>query len=93
MDEANIRIIITGGSTTDFMTPQGKPRLIVLVTEIPRIPDEWYSHGVKAITTLSERFIPGAKSISYIDATIALKKALEQGAVGSAFNGPKRIYS
>ena len=32
VDEANIRIIVTGGSSPDFMTPAGKPRLIVLVT-------------------------------------------------------------
>ena len=81
MDETNIRVIITGGSSPDFMTPQGSPRLIVLVTQIPRIPDEWYIRGVKVITTLSERSIPGAKSISYIAATLALKKAREQGAV------------
>lgn len=81
MDEANIRVIITGGSSTDFMTPQGSPRLIVLVTKIPRIPDEWYTRGVKVITSLSERSIPGAKSISYIAATLALKKAREQGAM------------
>ena len=81
MDESNIRVIITGGSSTDFMTPQGSPRLIVMVTKIPRIPDFWYSQGVKVITTLSERSIPGAKSISYIAATLALKKAREQGAM------------
>jgi len=81
MDDANIRVIITGGSSTDFMTPQGNPRLIVLVTQIPSIPPTWYTHGVKVITTLSERSIPGAKSISYIAATLALKKAREQNAM------------
>jgi branched-chain amino acid aminotransferase len=81
MGDANIRVIITGGSSTDFMTPQGKPRLIVLVTQIPSIPTTWYTHGVKVITTLSERSIPGAKSISYIAASLALKKAREQNAM------------
>ncbi len=81
MGDANIRVVITGGSSTDFMTPQGAPRLIVLVTEIPSIPATWYSHGVKVITTPSERTIPSAKSISYIAATLALKKAREQNAV------------
>lgn len=81
MGDANIRIIITGGSSTDFMTPQGNPRLIVLVTQIPSLPPTWYTHGGKVITTLSERSIPGAKSISYIAATLALKKAREHNAM------------
>lgn len=79
--EANIRAIITGGSSTDFMTPQGHPRLIVMVTPIPSLPDEWYTRGVKVITVHSERDIPEVKSISYIPATLALKKAKEVGAV------------
>ncbi|MFK5952652.1 MAG: aminotransferase class IV [Desulfobacterium sp.] len=82
MGDANIRVIITGGSSTDFMTPEGKPRLIVLVTQIPSIPPTWYTQGIKVVTTLSERSIPGAKSISsYIAATLALKKAREQNAM------------
>ena len=81
MGDANIRVIITGGSSTDFMTPEGPPRLIVLVTQIPSIPPTWYTQGIKVITTLSERSIPGAKSISYLAATLALKKAREQNAM------------
>ncbi|WP_232367068.1 aminotransferase class IV [Desulfocicer vacuolatum] len=81
MDNANIRIIITGGSSSDFMTPRGEPRLIILVTPMPSIPAHWYTHGVKVITTLSQRSIPGAKSISYISASLALKKAREQNAM------------
>jgi len=73
--EANIRIIITGGSSLDFITPQGKPRLLVLVTEIPAIPLSWYKNGVKVITINQEREVPEAKSLSYIPAILALKKA------------------
>jgi len=80
LKEANIRIVITGGSSADFMTPMGSPRLLVLITEIPPLPDTWYKDGIKVITIKSEREIPKAKSISYIPATLALKKAREQGA-------------
>ncbi|MFH1157238.1 MAG: aminotransferase class IV [Pseudomonadota bacterium] len=85
IDEANIRIIITGGSSPDFMTPMGKPRLLVLITPIPRLPDTWYTQGVKVITVMSERDIPEAKSISYIPATLALQKAHQQGAIEALF--------
>jgi branched-chain amino acid aminotransferase len=78
--ELNIRVVVTGGSSPDFMTPQGKPRLLVLVTPLPKLPDRWYEKGIKVITVLSERSLPGAKSINYIPATLAMKTAREQSA-------------
>ena len=84
-DEANIRIIITGGPSVDFMTHQGQPRLLVLVSEMPGQPREWYTDGVKITTMTSRRILPGAKSINYLSATIALQKAREKGAVESAY--------
>lgn len=83
--EANIRIVVTGGASPDFITPQGKPRLLVLVTPAQKLPVWWYENGVKIITTFTERFIPGAKSINYIPATIALKKARKQNAVEAVY--------
>lgn len=81
LDEANIRMVITGGSSLDFFTPTGSPRLIVMVTAIPRLPDSWYTQGVKVITLFQEREVPEAKVISYISAAIALKDAKSRGAV------------
>jgi len=81
LDEANIRMIITGGSSSDFITPDGGPRLLVLISPTPTLPLEWYEQGVKVISCYSERSVPGAKSIDYIPATIALKKAKKLGAV------------
>lgn len=83
--EANIRIVVTGGSSPDFITPQGRPRLLVLVSPIPTLPEWWYSRGVKIITMLSTRSIPGAKSIDYIPATLALKKAKAAQAVEAVY--------
>lgn len=83
--ESNIRIIVTGGSSDDFMTHQGRPRLLVLVSQMPRQPEEWYADGVKIISMQNRRILPGAKSINYLSATIALKKAHAQGAVESVY--------
>lgn len=83
--ESNIRIVVTGGSSPDFITPQGKPRLLVLVTRAPSLPEAWYTGGVKIITFFSERSIPGAKSIDYVAATIALKQARDQGAIEAVY--------
>ena len=81
IDEANIRIIVTGGSSTDFFTHQDNPRLIVMVTPIPPLPPQWYTKGIKVITHLQERSMPTAKVISYMSAAMALKKAKAQGAI------------
>ena len=83
--EANIRIVVTGGPSRDFMTPSGKPRLLVLVSPLPKLPASWYTDGVKIISWEVERPIPGAKSIDYISASMALKKAASEGAVEALY--------
>ena len=83
--EANIRIVVTGGSSKDFMTPSGTPRLLVLVSPVPKLPAAWYTQGVKIISWEVERPIPGAKSIDYISASLALKKAAAEGAIEALY--------
>jgi branched-chain amino acid aminotransferase len=83
--ESNIRIVVTGGSSPDFITPQNKPRLLVLVTRAPELPKWWYTDGVKIITFFSERTLPGAKSIDYVQATMALKQARDQNAIEAVY--------
>lgn len=89
IDEANIRVIITGGSSSDFINPSGNPRLIVLIAAIPPIPGHWYDKGVKVITVPFQRDVPKAKSLSYIPATLALKKARAVNAVEALYVNPK----
>jgi branched-chain amino acid aminotransferase len=83
--ESNIRIVVTGGSSPDFITPQENPRLLVLVTALPKLPAEWYRDGVKIISIDSTRNIPGAKSIDYIPATIALREARRHNAIEAVY--------
>ena len=84
-DESNIRIVLTGGSSDDFITPQGRSRLIIMVTPLFKTPQWWYTNGVKIITVSLERYIPDAKSINYIPAAIALKQASRQNAVEAVY--------
>ncbi len=83
--ESNIRIVVTGGSSPDFSTPKGQPRLLVLVSAVSQLPEQWYTHGVKIITVRVDRPLAGTKSIDYISATIAMKKAGEQGSVEAIY--------
>ena len=79
--EVNIRIVITGGSSPDFMTPTGRPRLIVMITPINKLPEEWYTQGVKVITLVQERPMAGAKVTAYLPGAMALNQARAAGAM------------
>jgi len=85
MGEVNIRIVVTGGSSPDFFTPTGKPRLIVLVSPVPALPDWWYIKGIKTITHCEERSNPEAKVTDYTPAARAMKKAKAAGAVEALY--------
>ncbi len=84
-NEATIRSLITGGTSPDFLHPAGAPRLVVMVTPQPCLPEHWYTKGVKVITEFQERTVPKAKSTSYIPAALALKRAKKQGAVEAIY--------
>jgi branched-chain amino acid aminotransferase len=85
LPDAAIRIVVTGGPSNDFSTPQNEPRLLVMVSDVPTPPAEWYTEGVKIVTVVTERFKPGVKSINYIPATIAMDKARQAGAVEAIY--------
>jgi branched-chain amino acid aminotransferase len=83
--DSNVRIVVTGGQTEDFITPCGKPRLLVMVTEVYIYPQKWYEEGVKIITVPLERQIPAAKSLNYLSAILALKEAYQKNAVEAVY--------
>ncbi len=83
--EFNIRIVITGGSSPDNITPQNMPSLLIMVTPLKLNPAEWYSQGAKVATVQMERFIPGAKTINYIPAILAQREAKAQGGIEALY--------
>lgn len=85
LPEANIRVVVTGGVSPDGITPPAETGLIVLVTPVKHYPAEFYDHGVKVITVETERYIPGAKTINYIPAILAMNKAKAAGAVEALY--------
>lgn len=84
-DESNIRIVYTGGVSSDGVTPEGNGKLMVMVTPKLELPGWWYSDGAKIITLDIERFIPGAKSTNYLTAVWALQQAHHQDAIESIY--------
>lgn len=83
--ESSVRILVTGGSSPDFITPQGQPRLAIMVAPLSRYPAVWYSEGAKVITVRHNRPIPGAKSIDYIRAILVLAEAREKAAIEAVY--------
>ncbi|MFH2132374.1 MAG: aminotransferase class IV [bacterium] len=84
-DDSNIRLVYTGGISSDGVTPEGNGTLMVMVTPRHHLPAWWYTDGVKIITVDIERFIPGAKSTNYLSAVYALGLARKQNAVESIY--------
>lgn len=80
LKEANIRIILTGGISKDFITPS-KPTLIVMITPIKNLPEILYKRGGKLITKIYERIDPQAKTVIYTDAIKFLMEAKKRKAI------------
>jgi branched-chain amino acid aminotransferase len=83
--ESNIRILVTGGSSPDFITPQDRPRIAVMVAPLSQYPGAWYTDGAKVTTVSYSRPIPGAKSIDYIRAIMVLAEARQKGAIEAVY--------
>ena len=84
-DESKIRIVYTGGISSDGVTPDGNGSLMVMVTPRHMLPDRWYTDGTKIITVDIERILPGAKSTNYLSAIYALSQARRQNAIESVY--------
>lgn len=80
LKEANIRIILTGGNSKDFITPS-KPNLIIMITPLKEYPREIYQKGGKLITQIFERILPQAKTIVYTQAIQFLQQAKKKKAI------------
>ena len=83
--DASIRIVVTGGPSTNFMTPQGNPSLMVMVHPVAPYPASYYSQGSKAVSTLIERTMATVKSLNYIGAIMAMNDAEKTGAVEAIY--------
>lgn len=93
IENASIRILVTGGASADGMTPQGRPSLVVMVQPVTNYPDEYYVRGCKTITVETERLMPTVKSINYIPAILAMAEARKVGAVEAIYRDPAGYIS
>lgn len=73
LKDAIIRIILVSSIKGN------EAKLIVVPEELKEYPRENYSKGIKVATVAVERFLPRAKSISYLQSVYAMNKAKEKG--------------
>lgn len=83
--DAGIRIVVTGGPSDDFMTPQHQPSLLVMITPLKGSAAQQQAAGVKIMTIEMDRILPTVKSINYMGAVVAVEAAKRQGAVEAVY--------
>lgn len=83
--DAGIRIVVTGGPSTDFMTPHQQPSLLVMITPLKGSAAQQQAEGVKITTVEMDRILPTVKSINYMSAVMAVEAAKRQGAVEAVY--------
>lgn len=83
--EASIKIIATGGVSPDQFTPQQPSTLIVFAYPLTSYPSEYFTKGIKVVTTRLMRSLPSCKTTQYIPGIVALQQ-------GRGSNAKEALY-
>lgn len=85
LQEAGIRLVVTGGSSPNFFNPTGPATLAVMIEPAPTYPESYFTEGIKLVTVKMTRELPTVKSINYIGAIMAMRQAAAAGAVEAVY--------
>ena len=83
--DVGIRIVVTGGLSSNFMLPEGKSALFVMIDPVSPYPAQIYTDGASVITTGMGRIMPTVKSLNYMGAIMAVRDAGKVGAVEAIY--------
>lgn len=78
--EASIKILVTGGVSADQFTPFIPTNLIVFAYPLTSYPSQYYTDGIKVITTRLNRSLPTSKTTQYTPAIVAMQQGKAQDA-------------
>lgn len=92
LEEAGIKFIITGGNSFDLTLSQ-IPTFAITTYPLTQSPSIWWEKGVSIITQQEEIFLPHVKTLNYLPAILALKKARKQNAFDVLFYDDKQKIS
>jgi branched-subunit amino acid aminotransferase/4-amino-4-deoxychorismate lyase len=79
VQEAGIRLVLTGGYSPDGYTPVS-PNLLIMMYDLPASAWEFSAEGIKIITHPFQRELPEVKTINYSTGIRMLKTIKERGA-------------
>jgi len=93
LKETTMRLVLTGGISTDLITP-GKPSFFIIFKPLRSPAAVHYKEGIKVVTYPAHRTLPEAKSANYLMGVLAFKEAVRQGAHEALYvdTDKKRIY-
>ncbi len=84
-EETSVKVVLTGGVSSDQLMPEGEPTFFALAYPFAPFPERYFEEGILITTETYQRPFPKAKSIHYLPAIVALKKAEKVGAVDVLF--------
>lgn len=87
--ETSVKVVLTGGVSTDQLMPEGEPTFFAVAYPFVPFPKRCFEEGISITTESYQRPFPKAKSIHYLPAIVALKKAEKMGAVDVLFYDEK----
>ncbi len=93
LDEKMVKIVVTGGVSSNGFLPDGKPNIVIMVS--PRhkpVAPEKYETGIKVIADKFKRDISKAKTTDYIEAVRRAKQMREVGADEILYFDDSQVY-
>ncbi len=91
--DVTIRIIATGGQSANFIVPQERPSLVVMLAPVSPANPLHFTQGARLITVETERFMPTVKSLNYVAAIMAQKRARAAGVVEALYRDANGMIS
>lgn len=74
MQEAAVRIVVTGGFSEDGYNPDEGPNLFMMMHTVPEYDPDVYEKGAKLISTPYQRDVPSVKTTIYVQSIHFAKK-------------------
>ncbi len=90
--DVSVRLVLTGGVSSNFLMPEDKPSMAVILAPVRPYPPEVYATGGRLITVDFARFMPDVKSLNYITGVMGQKRARAAGAVEALYRTPAGRY-
>jgi branched-chain amino acid aminotransferase len=85
LEECGIKLLLTGGISSDHLLPSGEVFFAVFAYPLTPYPSDYYSKGIKTITTSHSRCLPNCKTTQYLPAILSLQQGKKSGALESLY--------